>query len=495
MRLQEFASWDARTERKQGEELDQLLRGDFRCIAAYLKAAMPHTDHEVRKVPFVRRYASELSGLYQRPVVRRFVAPSDPQTLPAQAWQKLGQAYADGGFDATMSTVEQAIWVQQTQAVVAMPDGYGVRLRAVSPWQMNVKVADGLRASDPAGWESVEIQIPDAVNATDGSVTYGTLYFTAKEAWIRTAGKQRGVYQPNGGHTFGRIPIALAHIVDPVDGHPFAPVNEAVHNLQLALCQHESETELVVRHSSWPQKVLENASIGQLTETLQLGADKVVALMRSGDPGAPGPTLRVVQGQLPVTELAAYIDGRIKLYCAMLGIDPSAFLRVNTAVTVSARMFADSARREMRDRVRPTLLRLERDIARLAGWVLSESGAIRIPWQILDVDVRWQDWSPSPDPVAEATATRARMQLGLESVVDQVAMREGLSRTAALKVVQDRLLESRALGLIADPHEPTESSTVENAEESDANLNETESIGDAGRQDDQAADSESDGNS
>lgn len=485
IRLQQFGSWAAETERQQSEELDQLLRGDFRCIAAYLRAAMPHTDHEVRKVPFVRRYASELSGLYQRPVVRRFLAPVTPAALPAAAWQKLATVYAESNADAAMSTAEQAIWVQQTQAMLVMPEGLGVRLRPVSPWQMSVKVADPLRASDPAGWASVEIQIPDKIDADSGTVTYGAITLTATEAWVATGGKRSGLYRPDGSHGYGRIPLAVAHVVDPVDGHPFAPVNEAVHNLQLALCQHESETELVVRHSAWPQKVLENAGINQATEEIQVGPDKVMCLTRSGDPSAPGATLRVVQGQLPVTELAAYIDGRIKLYCAMLGIDPSAFLRVNTAVTVSARMFADAARREMRDRVRPVLVRFERDIARLVGWVVGETGAVSIPWRMLEVDVRYQDWAPSPDPVGETTAITARVGLGLQSIVEEVAMREGVSTTSALAIVQRRLKESRELGLIAEH--------VKEAPSEDRS--ETKQNGASGDGADQTPDPESDGDS
>lgn len=499
MRMQEFSSWDALTERRQSEELDQLLRGDFRCIESYLRDVMAHTDLEVRKIPFVRRYAAELAGLYQRPVVRRFVVPSNPAELPTQAWQKLGEVYADAGVDAAMSTLEHAIWLQQSVACLVMPSGLGVRLRPVSPWQMEVKVADPLNASSPDGWAEVQIQVPDRIDAESGTVTYGIIRLTPTTAWVERAGSRRGLYRPDGGHDYGRIPLAVAHLVDPVDGHVFAPVNEPAHNLQVALCRHESETELVVRHSAWPQKVIENAGIAQETETLQVGPDKVIALTRSGDPAAPGPRMTVVQGQLPVSELASYIEGRIKLYCAMLGIDPSAFLRVNTAVTVSARMFADATRREMRDRVRPTLMRFERDIARLVGWVVNGTGAVSIPWRPLDVDIRWQDWAPSPDPVADTTAMRARMELGTDSPVDYVAQRDGISRTAALTKVQETLAEVRMLGLVADPHEAAESTAVEQAEEApDAGDDADQRRGD-GRDDGQAAgaeggsDSEGDG--
>ena len=455
IRMQEFSSWDADGERKLGEELDQLVRGDFSCVPAYLDQALPNTPYQLRKVPFARRYASELSGLYQRPVVRRFQAGA----LPQESWQKLATVYAGARADQRFATLEQAIWTQQSVAMLVLPAGLGVRLLPLSPWQMEPVVADSMAPSDPASWSSVTIQIADKIDAEHGTITYGSIYLTASEAWIRNGSSKRGLFQADGGHTFGTIPLAVVHAVDPVDGHVWAPVNEAVHNLQMALCQHESEMELVVRHSAWPQKVLENAGIAQMTETIQVGVDKVVCLTRSGDPSTPGPTLRVVQGQVPVTELNTYIEGRIKLYCAMLGIDPSAFLRVNTAVTVSARMFADASRREMRDRVRPVLLDLEAQVARLVAWVVSETGAVPMPWRDVTVELRWQDWTPSVDVVADSTAMVANAALGLDSPVDRVAMRDGISRTAALKKVKDTLKENRELGIVAGVADDSASQT------------------------------------
>ena len=464
IRMQEFASWDAGAERKQGEELDQLLRGDFSCIPAYLRVALPNTDLPVRKVPFVRRYAAELSGSYQRPVVRRFNTALAAD-LPQQAWQKLGEVYAAAKADRQLSILEQALWVQQSVGCLVMPAGMGVAFMPVSPWQMQVEVGNPLTPSDPASWRSVTIQVPEKIDAETGTVMYGSIYLTATEAWVRGGSKQRGLYQADGGHTYGAIPLAVVHAVDAVSGHVFPPVNEAAHNLQVALCLHEGETELVVRFSAWPQKVLEGATIAQMTENLQVGVEKIMCLIRSGDTSAPSPTLRVVQGQVPVTELNTYIEGRIKLYCAMLGIDPSAFLRVNTAVTVSARMFAEASRAELRNRVRPVLLDLEQQIARLVGWVVSQSGVVAIPWPALTVDIRWQDWAPAIDPVADATAAAAAAALGMDGPVDRVAMRDGLSRSAALAKVQETLAENRMLGIIPGGVETTTEPPTEDAVE------------------------------
>ena len=455
MQLQQFTLWNVSDQQQQGAELDQLVRLDFSCIPSYLRDTLPNTDAPLRKIPFVARYAAELGGLYQRPVVRRFLTPL-ASDLPPEAWQKLGVLYDEARADAIMSTVETGLWLQQSFASIVLPYGQSVQIVPISPWQLLPTVSDAMRASDPSGWSSCDIQIPDRVDPQTGTITYSKITLTATEAWRYTGGKKTGIYSVNGSHPFGRIPIVLGHRVVPEIGRPFAPINEPVHNLQIALCLLEAETELVIRHAAWPQKVIINASVAQMTEQIALGPDKVIALLRSGDPTAPGPDLRIVQGQLPVTELTGWIEGRIKLYCAMLGIDPSAFLRVNTAVTVSARLFADATRRELRDRIRPVLERFERDLARLVAQVANLSGVVALPVEQLQVTIRWQDWSASIDPVADAQGLQQGVALGMRSVVDELAQRDGLSTSAALAKVQANLAESRTLGLVPTVSVPVE---------------------------------------
>jgi hypothetical protein len=449
IQLQPLTLYNVTEQQQQGQELDQLLRLDFSCIPQYLRQQLPNTDAPVRKIPFVRRYAEELGGLYHRPVVRRFLSPLDPLALPTAAWQKLGTVYEDARVDAAMSVVEAGLWIHQTMGCMVLPQGQGLAVLPVSPWQIEPKIADPLRPWDVDAWESCEIAVPETIDADTGTVTWGTIELTRTEAWRYSRGQKVGVYAPNGLHPFGRVPLVLGHRVMPEMGRWSAPINEPVHNLQIALCLLEAETELVIRHSAWPQKVLENASVAQMVENIQLGPDKVVALLRSGDPGAPGPALRIVQGQLPVTELTTWIEGRIKLYCAMLGIDPSAFLRVNTAVTVSARMFAHATRVEMQNRIRPVLERFERDLSRLCAQVLNLTGLVQIPVETLTVELRWQDFAASIDPVADTAALRASIELGLRSVVDEVAQRDGLSTTAAKAKVEANLAEARTYGFVA----------------------------------------------
>jgi hypothetical protein len=181
-----------------------------------------------------------------------------------------------------------------------------------------------------------------------------------------------------------------------------------------------------------------------MVEEMTIGPDKVIALVRSGDPTAPAPELAVVQGHVPVAELVSFAEHKIRLYCAMLGLDPSAFLRVNTAVTASARLFAAQDRKALRDRLQPALRRMETELARLVAEVLGQRELMPMPVG-LTVDVTWSDPDPSGDPRTDAEASRARIELGLTSRTELVARERGIGPSAAALVVARNVAEDRAL--------------------------------------------------
>ena len=432
----------------RSRQLDELARGDFASIPRELALALPRTaDAQVRALPFAQRYVTELSGLYTRPSVRRFLATG----ISTAAWQKLTQTYADGRVDRAMDRIEKAVWVQNTVYALVIPRGLGVQLLPVLPWQVAPTVADTLLADSPAGWSKVEILAPGTI--TDGVTTWGKITLTPTEAWREASGKKTGLYARDGSHPFGAVPLAMLQRESPTSGDVFAPLNESVRNLQIALCLHEADTELLVRHCAWPQKVITGAQVAQLVEEIALGPDKVFALTATGDPNAVPPRLEVVQGQLPLTELSGWVEGRIKLYCALLGIDPSAFLRVNTSVTASARLFSWQIRKEQIDRLKPLIEQFETDVARLVTVVLNQSGAVAIPADV-QVAMTWQESMPSFDPQAEAVALKSETELGITSPVAHVAQRDGISLALARAKVEANLQASRELGVVAPKIEP-----------------------------------------
>ena len=444
--------WNEQAHQRKSRQLDQLSRGDYQPIAEEIAATYPNTNLAVRAIPFVERYVAELTGLYLRPVVRRF----GPTGLAQAEWQRLQGVYAASKADPALANAETDLWLQNVVMLIALPSGPGqVAFLSIKPWQVDkIEVGDPLTAADPSTWASFKAQVP--AQFTENNVVFGTLELTRTHAWRYIGGQRVGVYAPDGSHPFGRVPIAVAYRVAPDAGRPLPSVNEAVLNLQVALSLQQADNELIVRHCAWPQKVIENADVGQLLESIQHGPDKFMSLVRSGDPQAPAPTLRVVQGQVPVSELVAFAEHQIRLYCAMLGLDPSAFLRVNTAVTASARLFSSQDRKALRDKILPTLADLESQIVSLVTRVV----ALRGPGfgQGLTVSVEYQQAEPSPDPQSEAQALTSEAALGLTSPVREVAKREGVGLTEARYIVQQNLADSRALGVI--PPAPTSDTVV-----------------------------------
>ncbi|MBM4346451.1 MAG: hypothetical protein FJ100_24000, partial [Deltaproteobacteria bacterium] len=81
--------------------------------------------------------------------------------------------------------------------------------------------------------------------------------------------------------------------------------------------------------------------------------------------------------------------------------------------------------------------------------VLNLSDPVQIPTDVT-VAVRYDDYDPPVDPLHESQALATYVGLGLDSVVDRVAKRDGITHTLArLKVernIKERL-ELEAIGL------------------------------------------------
>lgn len=434
-----FQPWNEVDFRKKSRNLDLLSRGDYSPIAEELRIAYPKSDLPVRAVPLTTHYLATMSGRYTRPVVRRFLGQ-----LPEEAWRKLTDTYTRSGIDAVMDKAEQALWTQNTVILVVLPDGLRkVRVMPVLPWQAEVTVSDPLRADSPEGWSKLEIQVPSAVAA--GQVIYGTMTLTATEAWTEQGGRKVGIYRPDGTHGLGRIPVVILHRVAPDPGRWAGPVNEAVLNLAVTLCLQDADNENIIRHCAWPQRVIEGADIGQLVEEVQFGPDRLISLVKSDTASSTSPTLRVVQGQVPVSELASFAEHRIRLYCSLLGLDPTDFLRVNTSTTAAARRIQAQERAVLRSRILPVLAKGENDLARLVAEILNQSEPLQIPVQDLQVSVTYTEPVMSFDPVQEVTALEKRIQMGLSSPADLLAAEEGISRTEAQRRIERNLAEVRAL--------------------------------------------------
>lgn len=457
--------WNEVAFQKKSRQLDQLRRGDYQPIADEIALAYPNTNLAVRAIPFVERYVAELAGLYLRPVVRRF----GPTTgIATASWQRLAGIYAGSKADPTLASAEADLWLQNVAMLVALPSGPGkLALVPIKPWQVDrIELGDAMTADDPATWTRFIAQVP--AQFTTGNVIFGELELTPTTAWRHVNGRRVGIYSPDGSHPFGRIPLAVAYRVEPDTGRPLPAVNEAVLNLQVALSLREADNELIVRHCAWPQKVIENADVGQMVETLVHGPDKFMTLVRSGDPQAPSPTLRVVQGQVPVAELVAFSEHQIRLFCAMLGLDPSAFLRVNTAVTASARLFSAQDRQALRDKILPKLADLETQLLWLVTSVVGLSGLGFEPG--LTVTAEYQQAEPAPDPQSAAQAITAEAAMGLTSPVVELARREGIGMTEARRRVVQNLADNRALGIVppapqdqADPPGDTSEDSADTA--------------------------------
>lgn len=434
---------------RKSRQLAELARGDHASIAAEVAAAFPNSPNmQLRYVPLVPRYTAELTGLYSRPVQRRFLG----QGVSEPIWAKLQEVYQNSNLDAALVQVEEKLWVQNSVYILPIPDGLRrVKLLVLEPWQVEPTIADPLRADTPEGWASVELSLPAQVTA--GQTIYGRAVLSPSEAYREIGGRKVGLYSPDSANPFGAIPLVVLHRTAPAMGSWCAPVNEALLNLAIALCLQESDTELLVHMQSWGQKVIEGAEVGQNIEELAVGADTIMLLEKKDPTSTISPKLTIVQGQPPIAQIVTWQESRIRLFCSMLGISADSFLRVNTSLTASARLFAQQDRQVLRDRVRPLFVRAETELVRLIAAICNLSEPLAIPRNV-DVSVTWQDAVYSVDPLHEAQALRDSIALGVTSAADTLAQQEGITRSQALERVKRNLKEAAELAAILTPSEP-----------------------------------------
>jgi len=450
--------WDLAKFQKRSLQLSQFLRGDFSSIREELARVFPTTSGlQERYVPLVQRYAYELTGMYARPVVRRFFSA---QATSADPFVKLRQVYAASRIDRALNQAHRELMVQQTVILAVLPDGVGkVKVLSFEPWQVEWETADPMRADDVQAASEVSLSIP--VDVTDGFITYGELCMSPTEIYIEKGGQKLPVYGNSTANPFGgKIPLIVLRSEDPQPGRWAAPVNEPLLTMQLALCVSESDTELLVHTQAWGQKVLENAQVGQMVEELQVGPDRVLALV-STDPTAPAPRLTVVQGQPPLSQITSWNESRLRLLCSMFDLQPDAFLKVATAVTASARAADANDREQAKERFKPIFTEAETELAQLVAAVLNLTEPLQIPDDTV-VDVRYQTFEIPADPLHDAQALQMELAQGIISAVDVVADRDGITRQSALDKIKRNLQESRDLGIL--PPEPTPATTATGAQ-------------------------------
>ena len=306
-----FHPFDKIKRQKQSRQLDDFARGDFSSITAELQAAYQNTaGMQERFVPLVERYVDELAGLYDAPVQRTWSAGAE----------RFADVYSDSGLDAAFAEVEGVGRVQRTALCLMMPDGIGkVRPLVLRPWQVDVECGDPMLAADVQAADKVTVQVPQQIAA--GQVIWGEMVSTRSTIYRELRAERVPVYGSDIANPFpgGRYPLAVLRVSKPELGRFFAPVNEPLLNLQVALCLQESDTEHLIRYQAYGQKVIEGASHAQAVDAVQVGPDKIWALV-AADPTAPAPKLTIVGKDPPISQIVTWQESRIRLFASMLGI-------------------------------------------------------------------------------------------------------------------------------------------------------------------------------
>jgi hypothetical protein len=435
--------------RENSLQLDEFMRGDFSSMKAELYKAFPNSPNmQERYIQFARRVAEEQSALYRKPPRRVWGG------VTAAIGDKLDEIWANGRFDCILHEMQMRGVLQRTIIALVLPEHPRLySLHHYAPHEAAVAPARGNRWRDIERADAVDLLWP--IGTVDERVTHTVAHLTQTEAYVGEGSIRLPIYAGYNGNPFGRIPLHTLRFTEPVRGRFFASIAEDVlaTNIQINLA--ESDSEALLHHQAWGQKVIEtdgaeSVPTQMMVDRLPVGSDRVMVLP------VAGAKYRIVQGRPLVSEYNQQKENSMKTAAMMHDMSPARFSKANTAQTGAARVADMADRQEAREAYGKVFLACER-------WMLSHIGEISrvfgdpmpIPESARLEELQYHAWEPPADPQSAVQANQATDATGETSPVARVAMRFNVSRDAAVERMKRNLEEQGGLSPAPDP-QPTQ---------------------------------------
>jgi hypothetical protein len=422
-RLQPTTLWlDRLAFREQSKILEQFHRRDFSYIRRELRRIAPRScDRMVsHNVPFVARYAEELSQHYVRPPVRKWVG------VPDASSEELKRIYKGLRIDRFMLRLHEVLMVQRTVVVVALPNRRGgLTLWMLAPHSVEVD-------PDPTDPESLSsalaIRCKIPVLERDDVIQYGILEMTPRKISLRGAdGFERGVWAPDMRNPFRAYPAFAVRLGIPQAGDFFCPAPEDLLQTQVALNIALTLSDWIGRYQSWGQAVVTGMKKAD-AEKWTVGPDTILGLEE-------GETFDYKQAQATLEQYLKSTRAFLEYTLSLNNISPDLLLK-GRSLTALARQMDMLDRETSRARQEEELRGAEQGLYSLIRDAYEVLGMpLELPRDSY-VEVTYAKPMAPVDPLHDAQAAAIRREAGLESAAEQLAKERNVSLEDAQEIVE-----------------------------------------------------------
>jgi len=433
--------------RSNSKRIEEWRAGDFASAAdGMLKAVFKDTDGlQPRYAALIQRIAKDGAAQYNRPPRRIFSG------LNKTAREALLAVYRDSRIDSGVRVGQQKSEPQNSVIISIEPTADRGRLRLMSwvPGEVLRVERTNPLSTDMLDVERIELEAPYEADPDGRGVRIGKRVYTKTEAWEEFGDVQRPIFGDSIDHDFGRIPLIVVRLEEPIRGQFFPALRLDYLAAQEALCVAMSDMEHIARTQSAGERVLMGPGALQALNQLHgASQDAEMASILSATAikafDGDGLTYQVINPKPDLKQYGETITRIVEVVTRYAYANPEGLLG-STGVTGAAKEAEKQDLREEQQRKERIWREAEDDLLELVVMVSNATpGALKIPVGVT-VSVDHLYVKPIPNDLQASQAREIDHARGYSSMVEDVSRDEGISIAEAEVKVEARVKEYRKL--------------------------------------------------
>lgn len=427
----EFETFDPIAYRADSARIEQFRQLDFAtAMDGELGKVIKGPDNiHLRYLPLINRVCNDKARHYVKKPTRVFNSVTEAQAA------KIADLYESSNVNGFLLEAHQKAVGQNCVLLTAEPtkNPRKMRLNSWIPDEIGLESRD-LLETDVRSMDKLTLRVP--IHADDYTVHFGRRVYTADQAFTEYQGKKYGVFRDDLSNPLGYIPAVCVRLISPPKGWHLPRLPLDLLSIQIGLIIGVSDVENIVRLKTPGREVVtgDNAKF----EASRMSASPHGVFALNGDV-----SYQSVGVDPRVDRYLQSIETTLKLFANFRYIVPDAMWTTNS-LTGAAKMIERADMMEDRLRSEHTWQRAEADFLELVSDVAA-TGPSALGVRSPRVKVDYHYIEPQANDLQAAQASALRFSLGLDSAVELVAGKEGVSKADAQSIIVDRLQQYREI--------------------------------------------------
>ena len=427
----EFETFDPIQFRANSARIEQFRQLDFdSAMDGELGKVIKGPDNiHLRYLPLINRVCNDKARHYVKKPTRKFGNVTEAQAL------KLEEIYQASGVNRFLLEAHQKAVGQNSVLMTVEPTDNPRKLRLHSwiPDEIDIETKD-LMESDSRYIDKLTLRVP--VHKDGWTVHFGKRCYTKDQAYTEYQGKRYGIFRDDLSNPLGYIPAVCVKLITPPKGWYLPRLPLDLLSIQTGLIIGISDVENIVRIKTPGREVVtgDNAKF----EASRMSASPHGIFAMNGDV-----SYQSIGADPRVDRYLQSIETTLKLFANLRYIVPDGMWTTNS-LTGAAKMVERADMLEDRIRSEHTWQAAEQDLLELITDI-SAIGPSALDLNAPQVKVDYHYIEPQTNDLQAAQSNALRFALGLDSAVELVASKEGVSKQDAQQIIEDRLERYREI--------------------------------------------------